>query len=229
MKRLLTVWLIVFSGLAQAQVREIKTTYHLLKGSLRLGEVTETFVIRDGKYTIESVAKPIMSWLLPTLKQTARGTVSANGLKPQQFTQTQSNKPEKNIVADFNWADGKLLLTRNGETKQHELKAQTFDSLSLKYQFMFAPPHADGSVTLTNGKKVEEYPYHVLKDQIVKTPAGQYETVHVAKIKEDKTEASFELWLGKDQHYVPIKVVAANDEHRLEQVLVKITIDEVTQ
>ena len=229
MKPLMVVFLIVCTGFAQAQVREIKTTYSLLKGTAKLGEVTEKFVIRDGKYYIESVAKPILSWLLPTLTQTASGTVTAEGLKPDHFTQSLSNKPEKNIAADFNWISGELLLTRNGETKRHDLKAQTFDSLSLKYQFMFVPPHADGSVTLTDGKKVEEYPYRVLKDQMIETPSGKYDTLHVAKIKEDDSDSSFELWLGKDQHFVPVKVMAANDEHRLEQVLTKISVDETIQ
>ena len=229
MKRLLVVFLIACTGFAQAQVREIKTTYALLKGTAKLGEVTEIFVIRDGKYYIESVAKPILSWLLPTLTQTASGTVTAEGLKPDHFTQSLSNKPEKNISADFDWLGGELLLTRNGETKRHDLKAQTFDSLSLKYQFMFAPPHADGSVTLTDGKKVEAYPYRVLKDQMINTPSGKYDTLHVAKIKGDEDDASFELWLGKDQHFVPIKVMAANDEHRLEQVLTHIVVDETVQ
>ncbi len=226
MKRLFAVLLIACTGIAEAQVREIRTTYFLIHGTTKLGEVTEKFVVRDGKYSIESVAKPILSWLLPTLTQTASGTVTAEGLKPDHFTQTLSNKPNKNLAADFNWNEGELLLTRNGETKRHGLKANTFDSLSLKYQFMYAPPHADGSVTLTDGKKVEEYPYHVLKDQMVKTPAGKYDTVHVSKIKEDADDSSFELWLGKDQHYLPVKVMAANDEHKLEQVLTKIVVDE---
>ena len=229
MKQLLAVLLIACTGIAQAQVREIKTTYFLLKGSTKLGEVTEKFTIRDGKYYIESVAKPILSWLLPTLTQTASGAVTAEGLRPDHFTQSQSNKPEKNITADFDWNGNELLLSRNGETKRHDLKALTFDSLSLKYQFMFAPPHADGSVTLTDGKKVEEYPYRVLKDQMIKTPSGNYDTLHVAKIKEHEDDASFELWLGKEQHFVPVKVMAANDEHRLEQVLTKIVVDETVQ
>ena len=111
MKRLFAVLLIACAGYAQAQVREIKTTYFLLKGTTKLGEVTEKFVIRDGKYFIESVAKPILSWLLPSLTQTASGTVTAEGLRPDHFTQSQSNKPEKNITADFNWTDAELLLT----------------------------------------------------------------------------------------------------------------------
>lgn len=229
MKRMFAMMLIACTGLAQAQVREIKTTYFLLKGTTKLGEVTEKFTVRDGKYYIESVAKPILSWLLPTLTQTASGTVTTEGLKPDHFTQSLSNKPEKNIAADFDWQGGDLLLTRNGETKRHDLKSQTFDSLSLKYQFMFAPPHGDGSIMLTNGKKVEAYPYRVLKDQMIKTPSGKCDTLHVAKIKDSEDDASFELWLGKEQHFVPIKVVAANDEHRLEQVLTKISVDEISQ
>jgi hypothetical protein len=216
-------------GVAHAEVREITTTYSLLKGTLKLGEVTEKFTIRDNKYHIESVAKPILTWLLPTLTQTASGAVTIDGLRPDHFTQTISNKPEKSRVANFNWIERELLLTRNGEIIKHELKPQTFDSLSLKYQFMFTPPQNDGTVTLTDGKKVEQYPYRVLKDQMVKTPAGNYDTLHVSKIKQDQNEASFELWLGKDQHYLPVRVMAANDEHMLEQVLTKIVIDEGEQ
>jgi Protein of unknown function (DUF3108) len=225
MKLLLAIFLFSF-GLAHAQVREVRTIYALFKGTLKLGEVTEKFTVHDNKYHIESVAKPILSWLLPTLTQSADGTVTAQGLRPEHFSQTISNKPEKSRNAVFNWGDHELVLTRNGEVSKHDLKPQTFDSLSLKYQFMYAPPLNDGSVTLTDGKKVEEYPYRVLKDQLVKTPAGKYETLHVSKIKEDQNEASFELWLGKDQHFVPVKVMAANDEHMLEQVLTKIVIDE---
>ena len=228
MNRLFALAVFCF-GAAHAEVREINTTYLLFKGTLKLGEVTEKFTVRDNKYHIESVAKPILSWLLPTLTQTASGTVTADGLRPEHFTQTISNKPEKSRAADFNWVDHELVLTRNGDITKHALKPQTFDSLSLKYQFMFTPPQSDGSVTLTDGKKVEEYPYRVFKDQLVKTPSGNYDTVHVAKIKADQSEASFELWLGKDQHYVPVKVMAANDEHMLEQLLTKIVIDEGEQ
>ena len=228
MNRWLVLALLV-TGAAHAEVREIRTTYSLYKGALKLGEVTEKFTVRDHKYYIESVAKPILSWLLPTLTQTASGTVTAEGLRPEHFTQTISNKPEKSRAADFNWREHELVLTRSGEVSKHELKPQTFDSLSLKYQFMFTPPQNDGSVTLTDGKKVEEYPFRVLKDQLINTPAGKYATVHVAKIKEEQSEASFELWLGKEQHYIPVKVMAANDEHMLEQVLTKIVIDEGLQ
>ena len=229
MKRFLVVCLIACTSLAQAQVSEIKTTYFLLKGTTKLGEVTEKFIIRDGKYYIESVAKPILSWLLPTLTQTASGAVTAEGLKPDHFTQSQSNKPEKNITADFDWSGHELLLTRNGETKRHDLKAQTFDSCRSSINSCSRHRMSDGSVTLTDGKKVEEYPYRVLKDQMIKTPSGNYDTLHVAKIKDDEDDASFEFWLGKDQHFVPVKVMAANDEHRLEQVLTKISVEETVQ
>ena len=219
---------LLYHGIAQAQVREIKTTYALLKGTLKLAEVTEVFTLENDRYQIHSVAKPILSWILPTLTQTASGTVGAEGLRPEHFKQTISNKPEKTLSADFNWDNSELVLNVRGEIKRHELKPLTFDSLSLKYQFMFSPPDSDGTILLTDGKKVEVYAYRLLKDQWVTTPAGKYETLHVAKIVAPD-EAKFELWLGKQQHYVPVKVLAQNDENKLEQVLTKIVIDEVTQ
>lgn len=230
MKRLaLLVIVLLCHGIAQAQVREIKTTYALLKGTFKLAEVTEIFSIdNNNRYHIESIAKPILSWLLPTLTQTASGTVGAEGLRPEHFKQTIGNKPEKTLLADFNWDTSELVLNVRGEIKKHELKPLTFDSLSLKYQFMFSPPDSDGTILLTDGKKVEEYAYRLMKDQWVTTPAGKYETLHVAKIVAPD-EAKFELWLGKQQHYVPVKVLAQNEENKLEQVLTKIVIDEVTQ
>jgi Protein of unknown function (DUF3108) len=214
----LTIALLSMHALAHGALREIKSTYFLYHGKLKLGEVSETFVVHDNQYRIESVATPIIRWLLPTLTQTSSGLVTANGLQPRHFQQSLSERPDKTVSAEFDWQAGTLLLSSNGNSVKHELKPMTFDSLTLKYQFMFTPPSGAGTVLLTNGKKVEQYAYRVLKEEKVATPFGDLDALHVSKVAA-AGEALFDLWLGTGQHYVPVKVLAEEGDRRLEQLL----------
>jgi Protein of unknown function (DUF3108) len=208
----------------QAEVRAVQSVYHLYYGKIKLGDVTEKFTIRDGQYFIESVARPVLSWLLPTLSATSEGTVTAQGLRPRRYEQRLSNKPDKTISADFDWPNNTLHLKSKDKHEQHELKGATFDNLSLKYQFLFTPPNGDGSVYLTTGKKLYQYHYKVLNDEVVTTPLGKMNAMHVAKIAA-ADEAKFDLWLGKDKHFLPVKVLAEDDDKRIEQLLVSMTIE----
>jgi Protein of unknown function (DUF3108) len=229
MKRFVALFFLVLAPLvAQGAVREIKMTYALYYGKAKVGDVTERFVVQNNQYRIESVAKPILSWILPTLTATSSGTITADGLRPEHFTQSLSKQPEKNLAADFNWETSELTLNVKGEIKKEELKPGTQDSLSLKYQFMFAPPQSGGNVLLTDGKKIEEYAYRIMKEGKIATPSGQHDTVHIAKVAKEG-DATFELWLDKEQHFLPVRVLAANNDQRVEQLLTKISIDEVAQ
>jgi hypothetical protein len=208
----------------QTEVHAVQSVYHLYYGKMRLGEVTEKFTIRDGQYFIESVAKPVLSWVLPTLTATSEGTVTAQGLKPRRYEQRLLNKPDKTISADFDWANNTLHLRFKDKHEQHELKGPTFDNLSLKYQFLFTPPTGDGSVYLTTGRKLYQYQYKVLNDEVLTTPLGKINALHVAKVAA-ADEAKFDLWLGKDRHFLPVKVLAEDEDKRIEQVLVSMTIE----
>lgn len=211
-------------ALGQGALREVTSVYHMYRGKFKLGEVTETFVIRDNRYEIESVARPILGFLLPSLTIVSRGTVTPQGLKPEHFSQSVSNRPHKTISADFDWDNGVLRLHFHGKEELHELKGPTYDTLSLRYQFLFTPPTVDGKVHLTTGKKLEEYEYRVLKEEKVSTPSGQLDALHVAKVVAEH-EPRFDLWLGKEQRYLAVKVVAEDDEQRFEQVLAKVKFD----
>ncbi len=208
-------------GWAQAAPQEIVSVYHLYRGKFKLGEVTETFVIRDNRYQIESVARPILGFLLPSLTITSRGLVTPQGLKPEYFSQVVSNRPHKAIRAEFDWDNGVLHLFYHNKEVLHDLKGPTYDTLSLRYQFLFTPPTGDGKVNLTTGKKLEEYAYRILREETVATPSGQIEALHIAKVSA-QNEARFDLWLGKEQRYLAVKVVAEDDEQHFEQVLAKI-------
>jgi hypothetical protein len=221
---LLALLLLGSCGVASAAVHEVHSVYHLYLGKNKLGEVTETFIVSADRYEIESVAKPILGFLLPTLTQKSRGTVTSEGLRPDHFSQHISNRPEKTATADFDWEKGVLSLSFGGKHRQHDLKPQTFDSLSLKYQFLYVPPTGDGTVFLTTGRKLEEYQFRVLNEETVVTPIGKSEALHIAKVTKDD-ESTFDLWLSKERHYLPVKVVAQDEEQKLEQLLASMKIN----
>jgi hypothetical protein len=58
----------------------------------------------------------------------------------------------------------------------------------------------------------------------VKTPAGDFDTVRVARVSEGERKESADLWLAAELGYLPVKlVVVEKDGTRLEQTAVRVT------
>jgi hypothetical protein len=230
------VWLFVllFGAALQtlaAAPRSIQSVYDLHYGGGRIGEVTESFTRDDGHYSIESTARAIgpLALILPgPLVLSSKGEITAEGLRPIAFHSRQGNNEKKKYFADFRWGEGVLKLHKHNKTEQHDLRPGTFDTLSLIYQFLFEPPIGKGRTNffLTTGRKLQPYAYRIVGEEKIKTPLGTINAIRIAKLTTSPEDSSYDVWFDKDRHFVPVRVVAKDDEGRMvEQVLRSITIN----
>jgi hypothetical protein len=74
---------------------------------------------------------------------------------------------------------------------------------------------------MSNGRKVDVYSYRLVNEERVSTPAGEFDTLHYERVTSSRKESRAEVWLAKDRHNFPVRVVFDNPSGlRLEQSLV---------
>jgi len=199
------------------------------KNGQPFAKVHEQFIINGTAYKLESVTKGIGVYaLFGERVLTSSGEVTAQGLKPSHFELRQGDNPKKTVQADFDWAKQNLRMTVKGKLKEAPLAAGTQDLASFAYQFMYLakPLKDDITVTLTTGKKLNQYQYHINPEaENIAGEGVQYKTLHLAPPAQD-TQETKELWLAADYHYVPVKILMVDDNgQKLEQTLTELKIE----
>lgn len=220
------VWIFLWSAaLAQAAPQQVTVVYQATRKGQPFATVTETFRQQDGRYQIESVTEGIGAYALfgkRVLKSS--GEVTAQGLRPLQFQQTQGGG--RAVRADFDWQTGTLTMQYKGKTKTEPLRPGTQDVLSYAYQFMFQPPRGEEVVLpVTTGRRLRDYRYRVSgRDVPVESPAGKYRTVHLTEAAAD--EDSKEFWLGSQQHHIPVRILMKDESGTVtEQTLTSLHVE----
>lgn len=209
--------------------KRIQAVYEVTKNGQPFAKVHEQFAVSGSTYKVDSVTKGIGVYaLFGERVLTSNGELTAQGLKPSRFELRQGDNPKKALLADFDWARQNLRMTVKGKLKEAPLAVGTQDLASFAYQFMYlqAPLKGDITVTLTTGKKLNQYQYHINPEPEIVSSAGvQYKTLHLAPPAQD-TQETKELWLAADYHYVPVKILMGDDNgQKLEQTLTELHIE----
>ncbi len=214
------------SGLPQT----IQATYEVSKNGQPFAKVKEQFVITGNTYKIESITKGIGVYaLFGERKLTSAGDVTPEGLKPSHFELHQGDNAKKSLVTDFDWPQKTVHMKVKNAVKDAALTPGTQDLASYPYQFMFVSTSLKDAitVTLTTGKKLNQYPYKVgAETELVDISGTQYKTLHLVPIQEKSQTESKELWLGIEQHYLPVRIMMVDENgEKLEQILTELHME----
>jgi hypothetical protein len=220
---------ILVASAAPAVPSRIDAEYRISSGGLVIGHVTETFE-RDGEhYRIESVTRSegaLKLFLDDTATLRSEGRVGPGGLVPLRFEQRRARDSSRDIRARFDWETGRLHSEYRGEERTEALPPGTQDRLSVLYQFMnMGAPADEVRMPMSNGRKVEHYAYRKVGEERLRTPAGEFDTLHYERVTESAGESRAELWLAKDRHMLPVRVRFDDSRGlRLEQSLVSLAV-----
>jgi Protein of unknown function (DUF3108) len=228
LKQLAILMSLLTANIAYAMPKNIQMEYDVSRNGKRFAILSETFTQNGKQYRIKSVTKGLGIFaLLGERVLTSNGTVTKEGLKPSHFELHQGKGDKKTLIADFNWAQNTLnMQTKDGVMTAH-LDKGTQDLASFVYQFMYSPPSKDFvKVTLTTGKKLNQYQYKVIARNLVIDAANtNYKTLQIsneAGANDDKKQ----LWLAQNQYYLPIRYqLTDEDGNNFEQTLTKIHVE----
>ena len=212
-------------AIALAAPKNIQLEYEVTRDDKPFATVKERFS-QDGKqYHIESITKGVGVYaLFGERKLTSQGTITADGLQPNHFELHQGGSAKKSLITDFDWAKNTLNMQVKGKLKTAMLERTAQDLASYAYQFMYAPPKTNEvKVTLTTGKKLNQYIYTVANAKVVLETASQnYQTVHLtSKTAED----SKQIWLAEEHFYLPVRYLVVEGGTTLQQTLTKIHVE----
>jgi len=225
---------ITSSAFAAQQVnlpKRIQASYVVSKNGTPFAKVREQYVVTGSTYKVESTTKGLGIYaLLGVRKLTSTGKVTRKGLVPTHFELHQGSNPNKALFTDFDWANNTLRMLGKGEPKVVPLTAGTQDLASFAYQFMFLPKpfKNDITVTLTTGKKLNQYQYKVKPELEQLNVAGsQYKTLHLVPSNIDKGQLETkELWLATEQNFILARFLMVDEDGaKLEQTLTELHVE----
>ncbi len=229
----LAVWLLLCSIAQPLFAAEspsyIQANYDVLKGSIKVATITETFTRTCDGYHIASISRAVGLLALikaETIHITSAGILTAQGLHPVTFIHERKLDTKRNARADFDWGANRITLTDRAGQRTLPLSAGTQDRLSAMYQFMFAElknaSTLSFNMTNANGSKVDDHSYRVTTKQSVTVPLGTFQATHlITSPLAGKSQT--EIWLAAEHANFPYKMVITEaDGGNLTQVLTKI-------
>ncbi len=217
-------------SLFAAPPASIEARYDVSTRGIKIATVTEKFTRTGNHYHIESITKPVglLALFRPdTLYVTSEGSISAQGLHPQNFIYKHSQEILKNTEANFDWSQSTVMLIDRYGQRVEPVAADTQDRLSVQYQFRYIPflrERKELTMHFTNGSKIDTRKYFIQPKQILTVPLGTLETLYL-RTPPEKTEWKTEIWLSVENGNFPCKISVTEDNgDKYSQVLTALSI-----
>ena len=218
------------TGAFAAVPTRITAEYELTNKGLTIGRVHESYVREGDRYQIQSVTRSegaLKLFFDEQITLQSVGRVVAAGLRPHTFEERRTREPKRDVSATFDWERGVMHSRFRGEVTEHALPPATQDRISMMYQFMHRVGRAgDMTMAMSNGRKVERYTYRLVDEPRIGTPAGEFDTLHFARVTSEPNDRHVEVWLAKAHHNFPVRVLFDDPRgFRVEQRLVAMKSD----
>ena len=147
------------------------------------------------------------------LNQQSSGTLTAQGLRPNQYSETKNTSNGKEALeAKFSWEE-KSLLFSNGSSIP--LPEQAQDIISFMYQLSQLPMDKGTiPIYISNGKKLERYELAIGEEENIHTAFGLLRALPFRKIHA-YGEEGLEVWLGLEYRLLPVKIRQINRDGKI--------------
>lgn len=216
----LALWAVTVQA---APPERVTLIYEMKRNGTVLGDVSETLEHDGRTYAITSEVKGRgFLALFGAMKRTSRGHVTPQGLRPDEF---RDERPGGWAVsAKFDWDARSVTQERKGKSETLPIPGNAQDPLSLAYSFAFSPPKAkEYDVTRADGRGLTPFRFTVVGSEGLATPAGEMQTLHIAKVRDGPDDKSTDIWFAAERDFLPVRVLVVDtDGTRADQVVTRI-------
>ena len=164
---------------------------------------------RDGdRYEIHSEAQAVGFFTLfleGRIRQESEGTVTTQGLRPTRFVEHRPNVEDEGL--EFDWEQKKVTFDRGSNGKRTDaITGNAVDWLSMIFQLAHVPPTGDAfDLQVFTQRKFYKFHLIVLGVEEIEVPIGKVRALHLRHIDPDD-KSVVDVWLGIDQHNLPVKL-----------------------
>jgi hypothetical protein len=198
------------------------------KGLTLDGEAAVKWRAGDGKYTLTGESRA--SILGKILENRSEGTVDANGLAPEKFTEKRFRKDPYTVT--FDRVAGTIGFTEG--TLSYPIKGGEQDRASAPWQLAAMAratpgkfvPGSELRMFVAGRRDGEPWMFKVAKAEKLRTPMGQFDAVHLVKAPSgDSKDQQIDIWLAPSHEWYPVKVRFSDNggDDVVEQIIAKIT------
>jgi len=209
---------------AAAPPAYVEIEFELTRNGGSLAQITERLERSGDEYQLTETWKGRGFYaLLGSARRVSRGSLTANGLRPREFFDERSGRDTAR--AWFDWQTQQVTMQYKGERKTEPMFPDTQDRLSFLVALSLLPGRAQStSFHIVDGKGLSHHKYQVLGRERLTTPAGEFDTVKVARLSEGERQETAELWLAAELGYLPVRLlVVQEDGTRLDQMAVRVS------
>jgi len=182
---------------------------------------------RDGeRYEITSEAEAVGFFTLfleGRIRQKSVGSVTTEGLRPERFTEYRPNADEESVA--FDWPGKQVAFERGSEKRMEPMTAASVDWLSMIFQLAHVPPKGEEfDLQVFTQRRFYKFHLKILGVEEVEIPLGKVRALHLRHENPEEKEV-VDVWLGVDQHYLPVKLrfPVARNRIMVEQVATRIS------
>jgi len=140
------------------------------------------------------------------IRQESVGTITAAGLRPERFVERKPGSDTEGL--EFDWPRHTVTLERGAKRKTAILADDTVDWLTMIFQLASVPPRTDGGtfpLRVYTQRKLYDFRLSVMGVEEIEIPLGKVRALHLRHVDPDDGKET-DVWLGIDQHYLPVKM-----------------------
>ena len=195
-----------------APLADFAASYQLKRGNLRIGTSTISLVnMENNGYRYESRSWPTrwVGWFLKDkLHETSSGLLDENGLRPLHYHYSRSGgKKEREANLLFDWNSMTVANHVEDSHWKMDIPGGTLDKLASQLGMILAlgRGETDISFDIADGGKLKKFRFRVLARETLELPAGQFETVKLTMLRDNKKRETF-LWCAPQLNYLPVRI-----------------------
>jgi hypothetical protein len=163
---------------------------------------------RDGdnyRVTGEAEAEGFFALFLEgRILQESYGTVTPEGLRPRRFTENRPGAAPEGL--QFDWPAHRVTFERGDKSKSADLAENTVDWLSMIFQMAHVPPTGETyDLKVYTQRRLYNFKLKVLGVEEIEIPIGRVKALHLRHVDPEDQQV-VDVWLGLDQHYLPVKL-----------------------
>lgn len=141
-----------------------------------------------------------------SILQESEGTITAAGLRPERFLEKRTGADDEGL--EFDWLKHEVTLDHGDSRKTMPLSDDTVDWLTMIFQLAHVPPRAGGEkldLRVFTQRKLYDFTLEVVGLEDIEIPLGKVRTLHLRHVDPQDGDR-IDVWLGIDQHYLPVKM-----------------------
>jgi len=196
---------------AKHGITPFTAVYKVSRNGTDIGVRTHSLQLKDGHYIYKANMHATgFASLFKSgeITEVSQWQLNNDVITPLRYEYQDTDKEKRHAQLEFNW-ENNLVINKVGKKPwKMSIPKGTQDKFSYMIALMQDLEHGKQIIEykIADGGHLKTYQFKVLKNEIITTPVGEFNTIKLQCIRTGKKNRVTYLWLLPEKHYLPIKI-----------------------